>query len=120
VALTNGVIERMKAATHTLVTMEIERAPEPIRDQESYRRKRLPEIFADHQDEWREAYMANPKITVNEFVTMVTGQRVDANRAARTVMERNMDRVRALAKVEADRDRNLAGIDQARRALRGK
>ena len=114
--MNNGVMERMKAATHTLVAMEIERSTN-IRDTEAYRRARLPEIMAEHAFEWRMAYTQNPKITVSQFVSMVTGQRVEAQRIAKGAMESNMDRMRALAAEPIDVERNLAGIAAARQAL---
>lgn len=118
-SITNNVIERMKAATHTLVTMEIERSPEPIRDQEAYRRKRLPAVYAEHQQEWQEAYMADPSITVNQFISMVCGFRYEGGRIARSKMERNMEHVRELARTKPDPEVNARGLAQARAVLRG-
>jgi hypothetical protein len=110
----------MKSATHMLVTMEIERSPEPIRDQQTYRRKRLPEVYEQHLDAWRKAYTANPSITIDELVELVTGYRPDALRSARTKMERNMAQVRELARTQPiDPEVNARGFARARAVLRG-
>jgi hypothetical protein len=114
--MNNGVIERMKAATHMLVSIEIESA-QGLRDPEAYRRKRLPEVLADHREEWQQAYIDDPRITVTQLVSRVTGQRVEAQRIARGAMERNMDNVRRMLAEEPDVERNLAGIAEARQAL---
>jgi hypothetical protein len=106
----------MKAATHKLVDMEIERSPEPVRDQEAYRRARLPAIYAEHEMEWRAAYMAKHSITINEFVSMVCGFKVEASAVARSKMERNMEHIRHLPPINVER--NLAGIARCREVLR--
>jgi hypothetical protein len=110
----------MKSATHMLVTMEIERTPTPIRDQDVYRRARLPAVYAEHYDAWRRAYAANPSITINQLVEMVCGFKVEAQAVSRSKMERNMANVRELARTQpVDPLTNLAGIAKCRRALRG-
>lgn len=115
-SITNGVIERMKAATHMLVTMEIERSPVPIINQEAYRRARLPVVYAAHERTWREAYMTNPSVTINEFVAMICGFKAEASWASRVKMEQNMDQLRHLPPI--DGELNLAGIARCREVLK--
>lgn len=113
----NGVIERMKAACHTLVSMEIERSSD-VRDVEAFRRARLPEIYRAYEAEWREAYTQDPTITVSKFVSMVTGQRVAAQRVARSKAEANMQHIHKICAEPVDPERIARGFELARAALR--
>jgi hypothetical protein len=116
-ALNNGIMERMKAATHRLVSMEIDRNQD-VRDTEAYTRSRLPEIFEAHQLEWRRAYGANKNLTIEQMVSMVLGRPVAAQQIAMGKAESNQKRIHKMLQEPVDAHRNARGLAAARAALR--